>query len=227
VAEVTVKEIDFIIKEEPKYDASNLVSTANGIIVGFEEIKGNIGVKIGDSVSKGQLLVGGIYGDEENGFRYTNADGRVLAETERVFEDRISRNFLKKRYTGRQKSEKYLIFFKKEVKFFGNCRNLYGNYDKIEVEEYLPSMGEHDLPVGIRTVTYLEYEYTEETRTDNELLSVAKYKQSADIERTLKDAELLSKKESFVIDKDGITLTTKVKTIENIAKRQEIEIDFF
>ena len=34
---------------------------------------------------------------------------------------------MKKRYPGRQKSEKYLIFFKKEVKFFGNCRNLYGN----------------------------------------------------------------------------------------------------
>ena len=41
----------------------------------------------------------------------------------------------KKVYTGRKKIKKSLIFFEKEVKFFGNSRNLYASCDKIDVVE--------------------------------------------------------------------------------------------
>ena len=90
--------------------------------------------------------------------------------------------------------------------------------------EYLPALSGESLPIGIRTVTYSEYVYEDVERTDEELLSVAKYRQNASISLALRDAELLSKKESYNIDDSGITLTCKLRSIENIARTQEIEI---
>ena len=134
---------------------------------------------------------------------------------------------VRKRYTERQKYEKYLIFFKNEIKIFGNCGNLYENYDKIEVIEYLPSLNGKDLPVGIRTVIYSEYVYDEYIRTDEELNYIAKYKTNANISLALADGELLSKKEDYSLDDSGITLSYTIRTIENIARTQEIKLEGF
>ena len=62
VAEVNVKELDLKTESDVDSDASNVVSSANGTIIGFENIRGNISVNIGDEVSEGQLLIGGIQG---------------------------------------------------------------------------------------------------------------------------------------------------------------------
>ena len=210
------------VNEDPP--AANLVSEVGGVIVRLEEVRGSAVVSPGETVGEGQLLVSGIIGSEDTGIAYTCADGRVFAECEESFSIEVPRSYTKKEYTGRVKCEKYLIFFKKEIKIFGNCGNLYENYDKIEVVEYLPALSGECLPIGIRTVTYSEYVYEDVERTDEELLSVAKYRQNASISLALRDAELLSKKESYNIDDSGITLTCKLRSIENIAKAQKIEI---
>ena len=224
VAKVEIRELD-IAPEDDEPDAANIVASENGKILGFEDIKGNIAVHIGDAVSRGQLLIGGIYGDEENDFRYTAAKGRVLAEVERELVQEIPRAYAKKVYTGRQKCEKTLVFFKKEIKFFSNCGNLYPSYDKIEEIEYLRAPNGNDLPVAICTVRYLEYEYKDVTRTDAELVSLAKYRLDAALSQSLADGELLGFIDEEWISEDKIVMRRTVRSIENIAKIQEIEIN--
>ena len=224
VAKVEIRELD-IAPEDDEPIASNIVASENGKILGFENIRGNIAVHIGDAVSRGQLLIGGIYGDEENDFRYTAAKGRVIAEVERTLEVEIGRVYAKKIYTGRQKCEKTLIFFKKEIKFFSNCGNLYPTYDKIEAIEYLRTPNGLDMPVGIRTVRYLEYVYEDVSRTDEELTALAKYRLDVALSERLSDGELLGKLDTAQISESGIVAQREVRTIENIAKNQEIEIN--
>ncbi len=224
VAEVEIRELELPPEQEELGAASNLVADADGKIVGFEDVRGNIAVEIGESVSRGQLLIGGIYGDEESGFRYTNAQGCVLAEVERSFELEIPRVESKKVYTGKVKREKYIIFFKKRIKFFANYRNLPSTCDKIEVEEFIGAPRGFELPVGIYEIRYLEYEYEDESRDDAALCAIADYRINALIQKELGDAEILRKNISFELLDDKMVVHCKLRCIQNIAKRKNVEL---
>ena len=225
VAEVEIRELELGEEREELGAASNLVASAEGKIVGFENIKGNIAVEIGDSVAKGQLLIGGIYGDEESGFRYNNAQGRVLAEVDRSFEIEIPRVESKKVYTGVVKREKYLIFFKKRIKFFANYRNLPSSCDKIDIEEFISAPRHTELPVGICEARYLEYEYREEIRDDERLREIAEYRMNAMIFDQLGESEIIRKSVDYELFDDRLVMRCKIRCVHDIAQRQDIQIE--
>ncbi len=224
VAKVEIRELDFApdLKKDDLPPAANLVASKNGTVVGFEDIKGNLAVAIGENVSAGQLLVGGIFGDELRGFRYTAAEGRVFANTESDFSVSIPRKYQKKTYTGKEKCEKYLVFFEKEIKFFSNCRNLYPLYDKIEVVEYLYAPNGEKLPLGIRTVRYAEYTFYESERSESELKYLAEYRLNAILASY--DGAILQKKTGYESNASEYKIICSADTIEDIAKMQEIQI---
>lgn len=224
VANVEIRELVPRPDTEDESGTVNLVAERGGVITRLEDIRGNIAVSVGDSVSEGQLLVGGIYGDEETGIKYTAAKGRVYAECEDSFSVQIPRKYIKKMYTGRVKCEKYLIFFKNEIKFFSNCGNLYTSYDKIDMIEYFPSPGGDDLPVGIRTVKYMEYVCEEAVRSDGELSALADYRMSLTLSKELSDADLLRKNSRFTLEDDRYTLVCRVVCVKDIAKRKIVEV---
>ena len=226
VAEVEIREVQFPEDEqENEFSAANIVASQSGRIVGFENIKGNISVEIGENVTEGQLLLGGIYGDEESGFRYTVAEGKVLAEVERDFLIEIPRSEMQKCYTGAQKCEKYLIFFKKRIKFFSNYRNLPTTCDKIDIEEFFPAPNGKQLPVGIYTTRYAEYCYETVEHTDDELLAIGHSRLDTLLRAELASSELLSKEIVTEIGENSLVIKCRVRCIENIAKVQEIKID--
>ena len=130
--------------------------------------------------------------------------------------------YQKKSYTGHLKYEISVIFFEKEIKIFSNCRNLYPLYDKIYVEECLRAPSGDRLPLSIKTVKYAEYEYVEAIRTDRELETLAHYKMNFMINSRY--SSLLRKNSSFELTDDGYTLICDIKTVENIAKIQKIEV---
>lgn len=226
VAEVEIREVQLPDEQYgSEFLASNIVASKDGKIVGFENIKGNIAVEIGETVRKGQLLIGGIYGDEENGFRYTASEGRVLAEVERELLIEIPRSEEQKIYTGQQKYEKSLIFFKKRIKFFANYRNLPASCDKIDIEEFFPAPNGKEIPIGIYTSRYAEYRYETVERTDDELLSLGYSRLDTLLRSELANSELLSKDIETEIREDALVLRCKVRCIEDIASEQEIKID--
>ena len=224
VANVEVRECEEIEERAPEYAAANLVAAKSGVIEGFEDVRGNIAVEIGEAVGKGDLLVGGLYGSEEKPSHYTCARGKVFARTEREFLVEIPLEYQKKTYTGEVKVEKYMIFFEKEVKFFGNSRNLPASCDTIDTVEYWETpLGAH-LPVGIRTVRY--YAYAEETarRSESAAMELAYYTLRCQMEETLAGAELLRKQVSAEIGETAYVLKCYTECIENIAVTQEIRI---
>ena len=77
--------------------------------------------------------MGAIYGSEGEALRLVRSSGSVFALCEQDFCISVPMKYDKKVYTGRKKIKKSLIFFEKEVKFFGNSRNLYASCDKIDV----------------------------------------------------------------------------------------------
>lgn len=225
VATVEIKEA---LPSPPKndFEASNLVSNANGTVERFEDIKGNLAVSLGEPVSKGQLLVGGIYDSNAfSGIRYTRARGKIFARCEKDFHIEIPLDYNKKVYTGAKKTKKSLIFFKKEVNFFGNSRNSYTSCDKIITERYFDLFGLGKLPFGIRTETCFEYE-TERARLEPEVaLEQALFTLSQRIIEDSPEYELLRKQTSTEITDTALILDCHVVCLQNVAVEQEIEID--
>ena len=80
VAHVEIREAHPLPQKEESFEAANLVATDDGEITGFEEVKGEISVKIGDLVRAGDLLVSGIRDSSTLGFTYLCADGKVFAK---------------------------------------------------------------------------------------------------------------------------------------------------
>ena len=224
VARVEVREI-LPTPEEEHYDAANLVASRSGIIQWLEDTRGNVAVQIGDVVGEGDLLVGGLYAPEGGGLRYTVAKGKVMARTERDFSVTVPRKYEKKTYTGACKIEKYLIFFKNEIKFYGNTGNLYERCDTIDTVEYFELSGACPLPVGIRTVRYMEYCEEETERTEEEMRHLVYERLSLAMEGEVPEGALLRKSVKEIWAEEGLTLHCQGEFLENIAQIKEIEID--
>ncbi|MBQ9783028.1 MAG: sporulation protein YqfD [Clostridia bacterium] len=224
VARVEIRET-IPYEETESYSAANLVAARSGTVELFEDVRGNIAVKIGDTVAEGELLVGGLYQNPTGGFRYTCARGRVLARTQRSFEIEIPLRYEKKAYTGQVAVEKYLIFFKKEVKFFGNTGNSYGSCDTIDTVEYWELPGGVTLPIGIRTVRHRAYETVEAERSTESAMELAYERLRWQMEGEVPDGRLVRKELTSELTDSAFLLRCTAEYIEDIAKTQKIEIE--
>ena len=210
----------------PDLPGSDIVAERGGVIQWLEDIRGWQAVEIGQQVEEGQLLIGGKYPAEEGmGARYTTPRGRVFAATEREFSVSIPLKYEKKKYTGREKCEKYFIFFKKEVKFFKNSGKMYTEYDTIDTVEYINFFSAGELPVGVRTVKHMEYVYEDAERTPEEAERLADYKLSCDLAALADDGELLRKSKVYRVTDTAYIIDCHIQRIENIAERREIKIE--
>ena len=223
IAEVEIREAVQLPQKED-YVCSNIVATRNGIVVGFDEVKGNIAVKLGDAVSEGQLLVGGIYGSDTDATRFVRSQGRVIALCEREYTVEIPLKYDKKVYTGEQKIKKSLIFFKKEVKFFGNSGNSYATCDTINRVKYFNVLGLGDLPFAVRTVIQSQYVTESAMLTEEQAREQAYFLLWQRLAADAPDAEIVSKDITVRLEGDRYILYAVIETHENIGVEQEIEV---
>ncbi len=224
IAEVEVREIASkpIL---PDYVCSNLVATQNGTVVEFREVRGNIAVTLGEAVSKGDLLVCGVWGDENSAMRFMRSRGEVMALCTRDMEIRVGLNFDKKVPTGNKKIKKSLIFFDKEVKLFVNSGNLYTSCDIIEREEYFDPYGLGKLPFGIKTVEYIEYTTESARRSEEQAAEQASFLLWQKLFSEAPEAAVVKKQLAGRVQGDEYILSAKLKSIENIAHEQEVQIN--
>ncbi len=223
VAEVEIRESE-VVEESEDYAAANIVAERDGEIALFEDVRGNILLDIGDRVREGELIVSGLYEGSGKGIRYTRARGKVFARTNREICVEIPLKYEKKVYTGRVFTEKHLIFFEKEIKFYGNSGNSYDSCDTIDTVEYLNVMSMGDLPIGIRTVKHMEYTYESAERSEEEARELANYKLRCQLLPIASEAELLTKNTEINSTDEKLILICEIECIENIAKIKKIDI---
>ena len=224
VASVVVRKAEYLPEIEEKPTCSNVVAKQNGKIISFENVRGDICTKLGDEVSQGQVLISGISGDIGEPLRIMAAEGRVLAEVEEEIKIEIPRKYQKKLTKSTQKEEKYLIFFKNAIKIFSNSRNSDTNCDKIDIIDNLYTNNGKKLPIAIKTVKYIEYEFVECERTNEQMKELATQKLFAYINEELADAEILTRNTKHELLEESYIITCKIKCIKDIAQIKEIEI---
>ncbi len=225
VARVEIRETEKLPEEEQELPrAANLVATSDGEITGFEAVKGEITVKIGDYVREGDLLVSGIRDSTTLGFTYTAADGKVFAKVENDYEVQVPLKYEKKEYCQKVYCEKYLVFFNKEIKIYSNIKKMVANCDIIDTVEYANFFSLGELPFGVRTVRYIPYEYKTAKRSESEAIDLAFYKLRL-IEQDEEICDVLSKNLVGEFSDGAYKLRCKTTSLKNIARQVEIEID--
>ncbi|MBQ8850500.1 MAG: sporulation protein YqfD [Clostridia bacterium] len=219
VAEVHIIEDNGAQREDVLgYD---IVAERGGVIEWFEDTRGYQAAEIGQRVEAGDLLLGSEYPEEEGmPTRYATPKGKVWARTEREFSVSVPFEYEKKEYTGREKCEKYFIFFKKEVKFFGNSGNLYAECDTIDTVEYFELPGGVLLPFGVRTVKFLEYETVTARRSEESAVELALYTLRCRMDSEVPEGMLTKKTLDGSFTDGGYELYCKAEYIEDIAKRE-------
>lgn len=202
---------------------SNLVAAQNGEIVSLEVYTGKPVVKIGDIVSKGDILVSGIYDSLNFGFRLRPSRGKIFAKTSHRIEVEIPYEYQEKVYTGSEITENKLIFFSNSIKLSKNSGNLPLNCDTIKESNVFSLAGEKDMPIMLESVRHLEYKYESATRTCDEATELAFRELESDLYRYTKDAALISKSIKTEIGASSVKLICNILIIEDIAENVEFE----
>ncbi len=203
---------------------ANLVAQHDGVIVSVEALRGNVLVRSGQAVRAGEVLVSGVYDSVTAGIRYTRAEGRIYAETERTFEIRVPYRYERDVYT-ETAGKRYVLHL------FGREYTLYTgkDYDGEHASErlrYLSVFGK-PLPIGLsvltsRTVVTETGEYTEERA-----MEIAYHRLKEALLSLPEMQGVLEKRLSYEIGEDAYILYCTVRCIENIARTQNIEVELF
>ena len=214
---------------EPPCD---LVAAEGGVIERVELESGNVRVKAGQPVGKGDILVSGLYDSTQQGIRFTAARARVYARTTRVitvtvpldYEYKVYETDLFEKSNGAD-CEKSLVFFGNYIKFKKKTGNLTGSCDIIENEKSCGVIRGVGFPVSVRTTQYLPYTVVGATRTYAEAEELAYFELAKTITSLPGGAELIRKEITLRHGEEALTLTCTLTVIEDIAQKRIIEIE--
>ena len=224
VAHVEVKETA-LLPEKPQIGRkANIMALRDGRIVRIDAVDGQPAVKVGDVVSKGQLLVSAFIETRHSGAYFRGARGSVWAKTERKYTITVPLEYSDRLYTGQ--TYKHYSFkmlgktfnvprFSKERK---NC------ICESETKK-LVLFGAVTLPIDIKTEKYREYELISKERTKKQALEEAEKKLSERMEKDLKNTPVESCVKTHTVTDTSLTLQCRAECIENIGGFLDFELN--
>ena len=158
---VSVKERDVPKKEEKiRHVGMELISPSEGRVVSMIVRSGAPKVKIGEKVQKDQVLLSGmvpIMGDDGTVREWmeVDADGDVMIERTRIYEDSLSKTYLKKALTGREKKTTYLMMGGKSL--FQKEKNTYYRENVMRRDMTPDVLSRFGIPLRVLEVTCQEW----------------------------------------------------------------------
>lgn len=226
VAKVQVREKTLTEPGEISCKPANIIAGVSGEIIYTEILRGNALVMAGDRVNAGDLLISGVFDSTSVGFRWTRASGHVYAETVKEFQVEVPLHYKKITMTETGKKEIWLSFFGKEIKVFKNTGNTEGNCDTIDTVKDFGFREGKSLPFFLRSVRYIAYSETDETRAVKEAENLAYYQLSGQIAEWLGDkGSLLRKNITVIVTEDSYIIHCTAVGITDIAVISEFDLD--
>lgn len=206
-----------VVDKKERQIPSNLKASVDGKIIKIDVTSGGVAVKVGDVVSKGEILVSGITQNTSSNI-FVHSSGQIIAETQRVFS--ASGNFIQSKAIeiGDIKSRYTIDFFNVKLPLYTNNFKKSHNYEcKIKTLELFGNK----IPIKIAEEKYIITEQKDITYDKEALLEIL-YR---DIQQQTKNFEFKSAEEvdREIVETDkGILLKITYNCVENIARQDEI-----
>ena len=204
---IELKENDMPIPEETAADPEtgrDLVAQYDGVITEMIVRSGVPKVTIGSEVAKGDVLVEGripIYAEDGTvrEYRTVVSDADILMEHTENFRAHLASDYIKKKYTGREKTYYFIHFGDREWR--PKAKSPYLQYDSILDTCSVKALEYLHIPCTLGRITYREYQKTEYSYTTQEAKTVLQKK-------ILDFLESLDEKGVQIISKD-VKIETK------------------
>ncbi|OPX46441.1 putative stage IV sporulation protein YqfD [Ruminiclostridium hungatei] len=203
----------------------NIVAARDGVIYSIVAKEGLETVKVGDTVTKGQLLITGKIDNVKNPELpplIVHSIGSVKARTWYEATAKVEQNLVTAKRTGMKKEQYSLILFSRKFKLF-HGKIPYNNSEHVEVKKKLTLGANFALPFEMLVDEYYEYEL------ENNKIDVATAKKLASekaVELAQKQipmhAEVLKKNIVEYEDENGKAVRAIIECIEDIGITQEI-----
>lgn len=219
VLNINITETKTTDKEE-RETPCNLKALIDGKITKIDVSSGSVSIKVGDTVSKGDLLVSGI-NQNSSSLVFVHSNGEIIAETKREFS--AEGNYIQSitKQTGDVYKRRTIEFFGKKIPlYFNNITQNHVYKNKVKIFELFGNK----IPIKTSTEYYF-FTKEKEVKYDQATLENMLYK---DIEKQVKKFDFISiteaKKETIKTEK-GILLKITYICKENIAVPEEILFD--
>ena len=204
----------------------NVIASKDGIIDQLIVMEGEAQVEVGDTVTKGKLLVSGIIDhDDAQVIRYVHARANIFARTWYEGKGQVSFDSVSKIRTGRKVTHKLLETKNWEV----NINNKEIPFAEYEIEERKEPLLGIDIIAGLSWVVRDYYEVEINSSGDKNELAKTKASEKA-MEDALKNipkgAKIIDKKFKYDIIKDkGYEAIVYVEVLEDIAEQVELSVN--
>lgn len=172
---IKLKEAQLIDEEEKKEKPASLVAQDTGVVVSIVTGKGTAKVRAGDKVKKNNVLISGLDeiigdGDELVKKRRVRAEGKVVIESVKKYEDKLKEDYSRKEYTGKNKYLYNISLFGKNVFFYNPLNHLetYKKCDIIREGGQILSKLSLRFPVYFWRQCFAEVKYTSSKYSDEE-----------------------------------------------------------
>lgn len=215
--ELTVRERKHVPDIETHSGTANVIASKDGQIVLLEAYRGTAGVKIGEAVTKGDLLVSGITESRVQTNLFTDADAYVVARTEISVQTRTPKKVTE--YIPETKKIWSVYFLGKEIfppkEREGDC---YTHRSRLTING-------KTLPFGINYRIYTTYEKKEKTvsKAEAELTAINEY--AIESYNKTKHAQVLSSDVKIEHTEEAVIISGKYTCYENIGEVSYFEIE--
>ncbi len=205
----------------------DIIASRDGVIYSIVAKEGLETVKIGDTVTKGQLLIAGKIDNVKNPELpplMVHSIGSVKARTWYEGTAQIDQNLVTVKRTGLKKDQYSLVLFTKKLKLF-HGKIPFDNSEHIQVNKKLSLGADFALPFELVIDQYYEYEL-EQNKIDMATAKKIASDKAVELaqEKVPSHAEVLKKNLLELEDDNGVkSVRAVIECIEDIGLTQEID----
>ena len=208
------------IIDEDEY--CNIISNKEGIITKISVQNGTANVKVGDTVSIGDILVNGWMEGKFTGIRYVHSLAEIEAKVWYTESVKIPYNVTETKYTGNEE-EKYGIKFNNFQINFTKKYSKFKIYDTIETENKIKLFSDFYLPISIVKTIYKEQEKIEKTYSVEEAKNIGIKQLEEKLDEKIENKNnIVNKNINTYEQADGVLVYVTYEVLENIGTNEKI-----
>ena len=200
----------------------NIVSTKNGVITKITAQDGTANVKVGDTVSEGDVLINGWMEGKYTGIRYVHAKGEIEARVWYTKNKTIEYNATEKHNTGNVETNYGIKINNFKINFPKGVSN-FKFYDTIENENKIKLFSNFYLPISIIKTTYQEYEKVQKTYSVEEAKNLGIQELEEELEKEIENKDkIVNKNINTYENENSIDIYVTYEVLENIGTNEKI-----
>ena len=208
------------IVDEDEY--CNIVSNKNGVITKINAQDGTANVKVGDTVSVGDVLINGWMEGKYTGIRYVHAKGEIEARVWYTMNKTIQYTTTEKQYTGNIETNYGIKMNNFKINFLKGVSK-FEFYDTIETENKIKLFSNFYLPISVVKTTCQQYEEIEKTYSVEEAKSLGIQEIEEELEKQIENKEnIVNKNINTYEHENSIDIYVTYEVLETIGTNEKI-----